>query len=104
MSPYAQRHGTFPGGDPSQELQPNFQLIPEIPKDPTTASKGLQVSGASAKVRLHGSTRLGRHGLHVQNKNLCWANSFVGKHLDIWENTLWTDEIKLLQDLEKLLW
>lgn len=42
-SPYAQRHGSFPGGDPSQELQPKLQLIQEIPKDPTTASKELQV-------------------------------------------------------------
>ncbi|KAK3535010.1 hypothetical protein QTP70_001966 [Hemibagrus guttatus] len=88
------------------------QLIQEVTKDPTTTSKELQASLASVMVSVHDSTirkRLGKNGLHgrvprrkplLSKKNIKARLSFARKHLDdpqdFWENTLWTDETKIL--------
>ncbi|KAK3549749.1 hypothetical protein QTP86_007732 [Hemibagrus guttatus] len=88
------------------------QLIQEVTKDPTTTSKELQASLASVKVSVHDSTirkRLGKNGLHgrvprrkplLSKKNIKARLSFARKHLDdpqdFWENTLWTDETKIV--------
>ncbi|KAK3550209.1 hypothetical protein QTP86_021241 [Hemibagrus guttatus] len=78
------------------------QLIQEVTNDPTTTSKELQASLASVKVSVHDSTirkRLGKNG-SKSKKNIKVHLSFARKHLDdpqdFWENTLWTDETKIL--------
>ncbi|KAK3550047.1 hypothetical protein QTP86_019146 [Hemibagrus guttatus] len=111
------KHGTvenLPRSGRPTKITPRAQrqLIQEVTKDPTTTSKELQASLASVKVSVHDSTirkRLGKNGLHgrvprrkplLSKKNIKARLSFARKHLDdpqdFWENTLWTDETKIV--------